>query len=132
MNTTSRCVLLLAAGLTASTLSWGQQQPIRNFPTGTLRGTVEFFDYPQATLNGRVTQLSPGARVRDTQNRIVLPGQLTGSKWVVHYTLDTVGAQVRDVWFLTAEEVAIRPWPTTPEELQTWTFDATAKKWTKP
>jgi hypothetical protein len=134
MNTMSRCNWALAVALTATLCvnTPASAQAVRNFPNQTLRGTVVFGDFPQITLNGRTTRLSPGARVRDTQNRIVLAGALVGLGGTAHYTLDAVGNQVRDVWLLTPEETAIKPWPSTLEEIQTWTFNVTSKTWAKP
>ena len=33
---------------------------------------------------------------------------------------------------LTPEEAAVRPWPTTLDEAQTWLYDATTMTWSKP
>jgi hypothetical protein len=54
-----------------------------------------------------------------------------GQKLVVNYTLDTVG-ELRDVWILTDAEAAKKPWPTTPEQAQSWVFDATQQSWRRP
>ena len=104
----------------------------RAFPQNTLRGAIVFSADRQLTLNGRTTSLTPGGRVRNQQNMAVLPDTLVGAKWLVHYTMDMGGEQVRDVWLLTPDEAAVRPWPTKPEELQTWTYDATTMTWIKP
>ena len=104
----------------------------RSFPPNALRGTIVVADDGQILLNGRVGSLSPGSRLRNEQNMIVLPASLIGTKRLVHYTLDIGNAQVRDVWLLRPEEAAIRPWPVTLEQAQTWTFDPTTMSWTKP
>ena len=91
-----------------------------------------FGDFPQVSLNGQPTQLSPGSRVRDQNNLIVLAGSLAGSRMLVHYTLDVGGNQVRDVWILRPDEAAIKPWPTTLLEAQSWRYDVTTHAWTKP
>lgn len=104
----------------------------RAFPQNTLRGAMVFRDDGQVVLNGRVTPLSPGSRVRNQDNMVVMAGSLTGAKWLVNYTLDIGGGQVRDVWILRPDETAIRPWPTTLEEARTWTYDATTMSWTRP
>ena len=130
MNTMYRCALaaLVAVGLHASAAA----QLARNFPPNTLRGAMVFGEPPLVTLNGRGTQLSPGARIRNQDNLVVLAGGLTGARVLVHYTLDVGGQQVRDVWILRPDEAAIKPWPTTLEQAQTWVYDADAKAWTKP
>ena len=55
---------------------------------------------------------------------------LAGTSLLVHYTLDSFGL-IKDVWILTPEESAKRPWPTTPDEAQNWEFDPVAQAWTK-
>jgi hypothetical protein len=104
----------------------------RSFPQNTLRGSITFGTDRQIALNGRATSLSPGARVRDQDNRIVAPETLAGTRMLVHYTFDLGDAQVRNVWILRAEEAAVRPWPTTRAEAEAWTFDAGTLQWTKP
>ena len=48
---------------------------------------------------------------------------------VVHYTLESHGL-VHDVWILTPDELARRPWPATVEEAQRWSFDPGTQVWT--
>ncbi len=129
MNTMFRCALTALVAVCVVAPAAAQS---RAFPQNTLRGAMVFRDDGQVVLNGRVTPLSPGSRVRDQRNMIVLAGSLVGAKALVNYTLDIGGGQVRDVWILRPEEAAIRPWPTTLEEAQTWTFDATTMTWIKP
>lgn len=104
----------------------------RVFPNNTLRGELSFGEYPAVTLNGKAVTLTPGSRVRNTENLIVPAASLTGAKWLVHYTVELGGEQVRDIWLLTPEEAAIRPWPTTPEQAASWTFDTTTMTWSRP
>ena len=129
-----RCAFrsLAAALMAISVIAPASAQLQRAFPTNALRGALVFGEYPQVKLNGTVTQLSPGSRVRDQDNRIVMAATLAGARVLVHYTLDFGGAQVGDVWILRPEEAAIRPWPTTLEEAQTWMYDAGTMTWTKP
>ena len=128
-----RCALTALSALVAvSVTAPVSAQMQRAFPQNTLRGAMVFGDYPQVTLNGRGTQLSPGSRVRNQDNMIVMAASLAGARWLVHYTLDMGGTQVRDVWILRPEEAAIKPWPGTLEEAQTWVFDAGTQTWVKP
>ena len=124
-----RCALALAAAVTISAPATAQT---RSFPQNTLRGTIAFAEDGTIALNGRAATLSPGSRVRDEQNMIVLPAALVGTRRLVHYTLDMGGPQVRDVWVLRPDEAAIRPWPATLEQANTWVFDATTMTWAKP
>ncbi len=125
-----RCSLAAAVAI-AFALS-ASAQALRTFPPTALRGAVVFGEYPQVKLNGRATSLSPGARVRSQDNTIVIAATLAGSRMLVHYTLDTGGQQLRDVWILRPEEAAIKPWPSTPEEAQSWTYDPNTQTWAKP
>ena len=124
-----RCAL--AAALSVAIVAPAAAQ-MRSFPMNTLRGTIAFAADGQIAVNGRATTLSPGSRVRDEQNMIVLPAALVGTKRLVHYTLDIGGGQVRDVWVLRPDEAAIRPWPATLEQANSWMFDATTATWIKP
>ena len=124
-----RCALAFAATVAISATAAAQT---RSFPQNTLRGTIAFAEDGTIALKGRAATLSPGSRVRDEQNMIVLPAALVGTKRLAHYTLDIGGGQVRDVWILRPDEAAIRPWPATLEQANTWLFDATTMTWTKP
>jgi hypothetical protein len=103
----------------------------RAFPPNALRGAIVIGEAPEIALNGRAARLAPGARIRDGNNMSVVPSGLLGGRFLVHYTVDTSGL-VKDVWILRPEEVAVRPWPTTPREAQAWTFDPVAQVWIKP
>jgi hypothetical protein len=130
MNTMYRCTLAAIVSLAVAAPVFAQQQ--RTFPQNTLRGAMVFGDFPQITLNGQLTSLAPGSRVRDQGNMIVMASSLSGGRWLVNYTVDIGGAQVKDVWILSPEEAAVRPWPTTLEQAQTWIFDSATQTWTKP
>ena len=121
-----------AAVVAVAAASPALAQQIRTFPPVTLRTAMVFGDFPNVTINNRSAQLSPGSRIRDQNNHIVLPASLNGSKALVNYTLGLNEGQIQDVWILRPEEAAISPWPHTPDEARTWTYDATAHTWTKP
>ena len=103
----------------------------RNFPPNALRGELVVGELPQVSVNGAAGALAPGARIRGQNNMLQMSGSLTGAKLLVHYTLDTAG-QVKDVWILTADEAAKRPWPRTVMEAEKWEFDFGAQTWSKP
>jgi hypothetical protein len=107
------------------------QAQLRRFPRTALRGEITFGGWPQIALNGQAAQLSPGSRVRDLRNMVALPGALVGNKYVVNFTIDSMGL-VHEVWILRPDEIAMQPWPRTPAELQTWSFDESAQTWSKP
>jgi hypothetical protein len=108
-----------------------QALPNRSFPATALRGELVVTAPPKALLNRQPTNLAPGARIRDTGNRVVLSGQLVGQTLRVHYTRDLQG-QLLDVWLLTPAEAARQPWPATPTEAAAWHFDSAAQTWSKP
>ena len=103
----------------------------RNFPANALRGALVVVDPPRVTINGLAAQLAPGARIRGANNMLLMSATLVGQKLLVHYTLDPQGA-LHDVWILTPDEAARKPWPETPREAQAWRFDAATQVWTKP
>src|ERR1700712_3830418 len=120
MNTMYRCAgalssLVFRAAIVAfATLAFSASAlaQARTFPQNTLRGAMVFGDYPAITLNGQLTSLAPGSHVRNQDNMLVMASSLAGARWLVNYTLDMSGDQVRDVWILRPEEAAVRPWPT--------------------
>jgi hypothetical protein len=103
----------------------------RFFPATALRGEIVFGQPPEIELNGQAARLAPGARVRNEQNLIEMTGALAGRRAVVHYTIEESSGLVMDVWLLRREEVARRPWPTTPEEARRWSFDPAAQVWSR-
>ena len=58
---------------------------------------------PIITVNGVADRLSPGARVHDLNNMLVLSGSLAGKTLYTVYRRDAAGL-VHEVWLLTAEE----------------------------
>jgi hypothetical protein len=103
----------------------------RNFPPTALRGELVVLAPPEITLNGGPSRLSPGSRIRAQDNMLQMSGALVGRKLAVNYTLDLTG-MVHEVWILRPEEVRMRPWPRTPTEAATWSFDPVAQVWSKP
>ena len=78
---------------------------LRQFPEHALRGQLVINNPPEITVNDRPERLSPGARIRDTHNRIVFAQSLMGQPLIVHYTRESNG-MVHEVWLLTPEEMA--------------------------
>ena len=114
--------LLLADGAAAQTS--------RPFPVTALRGTLQVLQPPDVLLNDQADRLSPGARIRGTNNMLQMSGALVGVKLLVHYTREPSGL-VHDVWILTADEADRKPWPTTPEQALRWDFSPAAQTWTR-
>jgi hypothetical protein len=125
----SRCASTFALMLALALPAAAQMQ--RNFTNQALRGEVAFGQPPEVLLNGKPARLAPGARIRDPNNLVLMPVTLAGRKAVVNYTSDLEGGLL-DVWILTPQEAAKKPWPRTLQEAQTWSFSDDAQAWVKP
>ena len=127
-----RSALIALAGatfaLTVPPPAAAQNLVQRQFPAQALRGTLKVVDAPEALLNGQSARLAPGARIRGTNNLLVMSAAITGQTLVVNYTRDTDGL-LKDVWILRADEIA-HFWPTSAAEAATYTFDPAGQTWT--
>jgi hypothetical protein len=99
-----RRTLLALAGLGVCSLALAQNAP-RTFPTSALRGNLVVTQPPVITIDGKTTQLSPGARIKGPNNMLVLSGALVGQEVLVNYTVEPHG-MVHEVWILTDAEAA--------------------------
>jgi hypothetical protein len=126
-----RCAPLavLATALALALPAAAQMQ--RQFPRNALRGEMLFTAPPEVVLNGQPARLAPGARIRGENNMLMLQGHLVGGKAIVHFTTEGNGL-VKDVWILSADELAVKPWPRTLQEAETWEYDPAARTWSKP
>jgi hypothetical protein len=127
----NRCAGAALAAILALAVALPAAAEPRPFPPQTLRGELLVEQPPDVRLNGQPARLAPGARIRGEDNLLRLSGTLVGQKLTVHYTLDNYGL-LRDVWLLTVEEKRIQPWPRTPAEAGSWTYDPLAKRWSRP
>jgi len=75
---------------------------VRTIPKEAPRGEIRHVQGMYVELNGKPVQLSPGAQIRDADNRLVLPTLLV-EKFDVRYLLDGIGL-VHRVWILTPLE----------------------------
>ena len=97
-------VLLTLAGLLAApAAAQTSDASVRRFPQAALRGLLVMRTPPEISLNGKAERLSPGARIRNTNNNHVLPGALAGQELLVNYTRNSAGL-VHEVWILSTEE----------------------------
>ena len=104
---TTALLLSLVYGFTATPASaqTSDAKPVvREFPKAALRGELVTKNHPVITLNGKEERLSPGARIFDKNNYLVLSAQLTGQNLLVNYLRDG-GGQIHQVWILNSEEV---------------------------
>lgn len=127
-----RCLMTVATALAATLplLAFAQADRAIPVPIQSLRGEVAFGQPPEVKLNGKPARLAPGVRIKGPDNLIVMSGALAGQKHTVNYTVDTYGL-LMNVWLLTPLEIK-KPWPRTPQESATWTYDPIAHTWVKP
>lgn len=123
-----RCALAAAAAVCLVAPAAAQQ---RTFPQNALRGALVILSPSEATLNGQAARLAPGLRIRGQDNMLAMSANLVGNRMLVHYTTDIQGL-VNNVWILTPDEAAKKPWPVTAQEAQSWSFDPVAQVWSKP
>lgn len=81
---------------------------MRNFPVSAVRGTIVFKAPPEIVVDDKAERLSPGARIRDTQNMLAMTGALTGKEFVVNYRRESTSGLVSEVWLLSADEAAVK------------------------
>jgi hypothetical protein len=93
-------LLLLLSAATASA-------QVRTIPKEVQYGEIRHLQSMVVELDGKPVQLSPGAQIRDADNRLVLPISLT-EKVGVGYLVDGMGL-VHRVWILSPEEQAQVP-----------------------
>jgi hypothetical protein len=132
-----RLLSVASAALLGSWLAagqaWGQRpEDHRIFPSMALRGDLVVTSAADVQLNGRTERLAPGARIRGENNELLLSSSLVGQRMTVHYTLERPTGLLMDIWVLRPVERANRPWPSQPQESQTWVFDPAAQTWKKP
>lgn len=79
------------------------QELARQFPAAAKRGTLEVTQPPDILINGQAERLSPGARIKNPNNMVVLSGSLVGQALLVNYLRDPQG-QIHEVWLLSPAE----------------------------
>jgi hypothetical protein len=92
-------VLLAFAGL--STAATAQ---LRTIPQEAKRGEIRHLQDMLVEIDGKQQRLSPGAQIRDTDNRLLVPTALP-EKSHVKYLFDRAG-MVHRVWILSVKEKA--------------------------
>jgi hypothetical protein len=101
----NRCIktfllsLWLVSGLASA------QTVIREAPKDVRSGRLVVTAPPVITLDGKPERLSPGSRIRDTNNMLLLSGSVVGQSLPVLYRREPSGL-VHEVWVLTPDEYA--------------------------
>lgn len=90
----------------AACVAGAQENVIREAPRDVKPGIIAVSATPPIiTVDGKDDRFSPGARVRDRRNMLVLSGQLAGKTLYTVYRRDAAGL-VHEVWLLNEEEYA--------------------------
>ena len=100
MNRCLRLLLLCLAVAAGSAFAQGLQ---RSAPQDVVLGRIAVTAPPQITLDGKPDRLSPGARIRDLNNMLVLSASIVGKPMPVVYRRDGAGL-VHEVWQITEDE----------------------------
>ena len=97
--------LLLPLGLLpgAAGNAHAQETIRREAPKDVTLARMTIVAPPVIELDGKTDRLSPGSRIRDTRNMIVLSASLAGQTIPVVYRRDPAGL-VHEAWILTADE----------------------------
>lgn len=98
------CAPLLLSGLTLTWSSAHAQTLARIFPAAAQQASLIVIQSPDILLNGRAHRLSPGARIRGSNNLLVMPATLSGQSLLVNYLADVQGL-IHEVWILNAQEI---------------------------
>jgi hypothetical protein len=96
----SLTALALVAGLASA------QVYRREAPKDVVLGRLTVVAGPQITMDGKPDRMSPGARIRDVSNLLVMPTTITGKTVPVVYRRETPGGMVHEIWLLTDDEYA--------------------------
>jgi hypothetical protein len=128
MYTMNRCLVFSLFSLCLATAAQTQAQlseplpvpvqtgtpGLRNFPQNAVRGTLRVVQTPEILIDGKRERLSPGSRIRDTQNRLLMSASITNENMVVNFVRNSLG-EVHEVWVLTEAEARQKSKRNTPE-----------------
>jgi hypothetical protein len=108
MTTMNRWIRILLA-VTALAAGLAIAQGIRReAPKDVVAGRMVVTTPPQIRMDGKPDRLSPGSRIRDLNNLLVLSGSIVGKDLPVVYRRDPTGL-VHEVWILTEAEYSKLP-----------------------
>jgi hypothetical protein len=100
--TMAACAALAGLFITAPNTAVAQGIE-RSAPKDVVLGRLVVTAPPQITMDGKPDRLSPGSRIRDLNNMLVLSGGIVGKELPVVYRRDAAGL-VHEAWMLTDEE----------------------------
>jgi hypothetical protein len=109
MKTMNRWIRILVVAFAALVTGLAYAQGIRReAPKDVVAGRMVVTTPPQITMDGKPDRLSPGSRIRDLNNLLVLSGSIAGKQLPVVYRRDAAGL-VHEVWILTEAEYSKLP-----------------------
>ncbi|HKB82163.1 MAG TPA: hypothetical protein VKD04_03030 [Burkholderiales bacterium] len=82
----------------------------RTFPDQARRGDLTAYEYPSMKIGDNIYRLSPGSRIFNERNLIIMPASLQIQAAPVMFMLDIRGDLSR-IWLLTRDEAAQHPLP---------------------
>jgi hypothetical protein len=142
MYTMNRCLLaMLTLGLSNSLLAQSQlSEPLpvnetvqtgvpglRKFPEKALRGKMKVVRAPEILMDGKQERLSPGSRIRDQQQRLVMSASITNVELTVNFLRNPLG-EVQEVWILTEAEIKQKLKTNTPANNFSFASDSGSTK----
>jgi hypothetical protein len=102
----NRWTTTIALSLTLAATAAIAQGIVREAPKDVKPGIIAVSATPPViTVDGKEDRLSPGVRVRDRNNMLVLSGALAGKTLYTVYRRDSSGL-VHEVWLLNEQEYA--------------------------
>ncbi len=97
---------LFSALLALVAVSAGAQAVMRDAPQNVKPGLIAVSATPpMITVDGKDDRFSPGVRIHDRNNMLVLTGAVAGQTLYTVYRRDTAGL-VHEVWLLNSDEYA--------------------------
>jgi hypothetical protein len=96
------CLALTGLSLSFPTAALSQGIK-REAPKDVVLGQMVVTQPPVITMDGKPDRLSPGSRIRDLNNMLVLSGGIVGKVLPVVYRRDAAGL-VHEAWILTPDE----------------------------
>ena len=96
------------AGMLALATDASAQMSVRQFPTAVKRGMMTVTAPPEVLINGSVSRLSPGVRIRGPNNMLLMSSALVGQQYAISYLIEPQGL-VREIWILNQAEVDALP-----------------------
>lgn len=100
---------------------------LRKFPANALRGKIRVVQAPEILMDGKPERLSPGSRIRDTQQRMVMSASITNMEFIVNFVRNPLG-EVHEVWILNELEAKQKLKTNTPERNFSFASETDARK----